>query len=65
MAEAPFAAIDHVQLAMPAGEEERARGFYGDLLSMAEICNFILEWKKTFVLRRRRIRHCVAVIMRD
>jgi catechol 2,3-dioxygenase-like lactoylglutathione lyase family enzyme len=37
MAEAPFTAIDHVQLAMPAGEEERARGFYGDLLSMAEI----------------------------
>ncbi len=37
MAEAPFTAIDHVQLAMPAGKEERARGFYGDLLSMAEI----------------------------
>src|SRR5271154_255248 len=37
MAEAPFAAIDHVQLAMPAGEEERARRFYRDLLGMAEI----------------------------
>jgi NADPH:quinone reductase len=26
--EHPFTAIDHVQLAMPAGEEERARAFY-------------------------------------
>jgi len=33
----PFAAIDHVQLAMPAGEEERARRFYRELLGMAEI----------------------------
>ncbi len=33
----PFVAIDHVQLAMPAGEEERARGFYRDLLGMVEI----------------------------
>jgi catechol 2,3-dioxygenase-like lactoylglutathione lyase family enzyme len=33
----PFAAIDHVQLAMPAGEEERARRFYRDLLGMTEI----------------------------
>jgi catechol 2,3-dioxygenase-like lactoylglutathione lyase family enzyme len=37
MAEAPFAAIDHVQLAMPAGEEESARWFYRDLLGMVEI----------------------------
>ena len=37
MAEAPFAAIDHVQLAMPAGEEESARRFYRDLLGMVEI----------------------------
>ena len=37
MAEAPFTAIDHVQLAMPPGEEERARGFYRDLLDMVEI----------------------------
>lgn len=37
MAEAPFAAIDHVQLAMPAGEEARARRFYRDLLGMVEI----------------------------
>lgn len=29
--------IDHVQLAMPAGEEERARGFYGELLGFTEI----------------------------
>jgi catechol 2,3-dioxygenase-like lactoylglutathione lyase family enzyme len=37
MAEAPFAAIDHVQLAMPAGEEESAQRFYRDLLGMVEI----------------------------
>lgn len=30
-------AIDHIQLAMPAGDEERARGFYGGILGMAEI----------------------------
>jgi catechol 2,3-dioxygenase-like lactoylglutathione lyase family enzyme len=29
--------IDHVQLAMPAGEESRARAFYRDLLGMTEI----------------------------
>ncbi len=29
-------ALDHVQLAMPAGEEEAARRFYGDLLGMKE-----------------------------
>jgi|SRR5580658_1051473 catechol 2,3-dioxygenase-like lactoylglutathione lyase family enzyme len=34
---APFIAIDHVQLAMPAGEEEMARGFYEDLLGMTEL----------------------------
>lgn len=33
----PFTAIDHVQLAMPAGEEERARAFYGKLLGMIEL----------------------------
>ena len=33
----PFSAIDHVQLAMPQGEEDRARAFYGELLGMAEI----------------------------
>ena len=32
-----FTAIDHVQLAMPAGEEERARAFYATLLGMIEI----------------------------
>jgi hypothetical protein len=37
MAEAPFAAIDHVQLAMPAGEEESAQRFHRDLLGMVEI----------------------------
>lgn len=29
--------LDHVQLAMPAGQEAAARGFYGDLLAMTEI----------------------------
>ena len=33
----PFSSIDHVQLAMPAGGEERARAFYGMLLGMAEV----------------------------
>lgn len=33
----PFTAIDHVQLAMPAGEEERARAFYAELLGMNEV----------------------------
>ena len=30
-------AIDHVQLAMPAGEEARARDFYAGLLGLEEI----------------------------
>lgn len=30
-------AIDHVQLAMPAGEEEKARAFYAGILGLAEI----------------------------
>ena len=29
--------FDHIQIAMPAGEEERARGFYGRVLGMTEI----------------------------
>ncbi|EGL64629.1 hypothetical protein AGRO_2839 [Agrobacterium sp. ATCC 31749] len=29
-------ALDHVQLAMPAGREEEARRFYGDLLGFVE-----------------------------
>jgi len=29
--------IDHVQLAMPKGREDRARGFYGEVLGMKEI----------------------------
>jgi catechol 2,3-dioxygenase-like lactoylglutathione lyase family enzyme len=33
----PFSTIDHVQLAMPYGGEERARSFYGDLLGMTEV----------------------------
>ena len=30
-------ALDHVQLAMPAGEEERARGFYSGPLGLDEL----------------------------
>ncbi len=29
--------IDHIQLAMPAGEEERARAFYRDTLGLPEL----------------------------
>ena len=37
MADFPFRQIDHVQLAMPRGEEEQARRFFRDLLGMVEI----------------------------
>ena len=37
MPTASFVAIDHVQLAMPPGEEQKARGFYRDLLRMTEL----------------------------
>jgi catechol 2,3-dioxygenase-like lactoylglutathione lyase family enzyme len=37
MAAVPFTAIDHVQLAMPQGEESVAREFYGGLLGMVEV----------------------------
>jgi len=33
----PIVALDHVQLAMPAGGEIAARRFYGDLLGLTEI----------------------------
>ena len=33
----PFSAVDHVQLAMPAGEEDAARRFYVGLLRMNEL----------------------------
>lgn len=33
----PFTAIDHVQLAMPRGEEEKARAFYCGILGMTEV----------------------------
>jgi catechol 2,3-dioxygenase-like lactoylglutathione lyase family enzyme len=33
----PFSAIDHVQLAIPVGGEDRARAFYGTLLGMKEV----------------------------
>jgi len=32
-----FTAIDHVQLAMPPGEEQKARSFYGGLFGMTEL----------------------------
>jgi hypothetical protein len=37
MKDGPFTATDHVQLAMPRGEEARARAFYGALLRMTEV----------------------------
>lgn len=37
MSKVIFSAIDHVQLAMPRGEEEQARAFYGGLLGMTEV----------------------------
>ena len=37
MSEFSFLAVDHVQLAMPSGEEATARHFYADLLGMREI----------------------------
>ena len=33
----PIVAIDHVQLAMPEGGEDRARAFYAGLLGLAEV----------------------------
>jgi catechol 2,3-dioxygenase-like lactoylglutathione lyase family enzyme len=33
----PIRALDHVQLAMPGGEEEKARAFYERLLGMPEV----------------------------
>jgi catechol 2,3-dioxygenase-like lactoylglutathione lyase family enzyme len=38
--------IDHIQLAMPANEEAKARAFYGDLLGLQEV-------EKPEVLRAR------------
>ena len=29
--------IDHVQIAMPPGEEAQARAFYGDILGLREV----------------------------
>lgn len=33
----PIRALDHVQLAMPQGEEEKARAFYDRLLGLPEV----------------------------
>ncbi len=35
--QAMWVAIDHVQLAMPVGAEDTARGFYVDVLGLAEV----------------------------
>ena len=37
MSGSPFVALDHVQLAMPAGGEEAARQFYSGVLGMVEV----------------------------
>jgi catechol 2,3-dioxygenase-like lactoylglutathione lyase family enzyme len=37
MAEPQLTGIDHVQLAIPVGGEDVARGFYGGLLGLAEV----------------------------
>jgi hypothetical protein len=37
MSHPPFLAIDHVQLAMPAGGEDTARRFFVDLCGMTEV----------------------------
>jgi len=37
MSQESFIAIDHVQLAMPPGEEQKARAFYEGLLGMTEL----------------------------
>lgn len=33
----PFRRLDHVQICIPPGAEERARSFYGDILGLEEI----------------------------
>ena len=33
----PIYALDHVQLAMPRGQEDQARRFYGDILGLTEV----------------------------
>jgi hypothetical protein len=37
MGQSSFTLIDHVQLAMPPDEEQKARAFYVDLLGMTEL----------------------------
>jgi len=37
VADGPFSAMDHLQLAMPVGGEAMARDFYRDLLGMTEL----------------------------
>ena len=33
----PILGLDHIQLAMPAGGEEKARAFYARILGMSEV----------------------------
>ncbi len=37
MSDGPFARLDHVQLAMPSGGEDRAREFYVGVLGLQEV----------------------------
>lgn len=37
MTDSAFTAIDHVQLAMPAGEEQKARTLYAGVMGMTEL----------------------------
>jgi catechol 2,3-dioxygenase-like lactoylglutathione lyase family enzyme len=37
MSDGPFTRLDHVQLAMPGGEEDRAREFYVGVLGLQEV----------------------------
>lgn len=60
--------LDHIQLAMPRGEEARARHFYGDVLGLTEVpkpANLagrggVCTWacRQISSRRVRPIRHC-------
>lgn len=38
-----YAGIHHVQLAMPAGGEDEARGFYADVLGLRELPTDVVD----------------------
>ena len=52
---AKILSIDHVQLAMPKGNEELARSFYRDVLGMKEVSK-PEPLAGRFILPRRQIR---------